>query len=86
MPKQPITDPSIPDEYGRIRVRDLDTGHERTIHAAEYGHGNYLALDEPASDICGDPVPQKLAVTPESLSGPTNRGQQADSQKENDDA
>jgi hypothetical protein len=74
-----------PDEYGRLRVRDDDTGHERTIHAAELGHGNYTVLSEPASDICGDAVPTKLA-TPKSLSGSTNRGQQADSKKENDDA
>lgn len=80
MSKQPT-----PDEYGRLRVRDADTGHERTIHAAEFGHGNYTALSEPASDVSGDPIAPKLAA-PKSLSGPTNRGQQADSKKENDDA
>jgi hypothetical protein len=73
------------DEYGRLRVRDDDTGHERSIPVGELGHGNYTVLDEPASDVSGDPVPSKLA-TPKSLSGQTNRGQQADSKKENDDA
>ena len=78
MPKQPIE----PDEYGRLRVRDIDTGHERTIHAAELAHGNYTPLPEPASHpLTGDPLPANL----KSLSGPTNRGQQADSKKENSD-
>lgn len=78
MPKQPT-----PDEYGRLRVLDVDTGHERTIHTAEFGHGNYEVLDEAASDICGDPLPTLLG-THKSLSGPT-RGQQAVSKKENTD-
>lgn len=83
----PTTDEQgpVPDDYGRFRVKDLDTGHERTVHAAELGHGNYEVLDEPASDLAGDPVPVKLA-THESLSGPTTSGQSADSKKENTDA
>ncbi|MGH3996678.1 MAG: hypothetical protein ACRDTJ_04365 [Pseudonocardiaceae bacterium] len=83
MPKQPIGQP-VPDEYGRLRVRDLDTGHERTIPVAEFPHGNYLALDEPASHpFTSDPLPVKLH---ESLSSQPNRGLVADSKKENTDA
>lgn len=77
MPK--TTGQPEPDEFGRLRVRDVDTGHERTIHAAEFGHGRYIVLDTPASDVCGDPVPPVLKF----LSEPTNRGRQADSKKEN---
>lgn len=52
-----------PDEYGRYRVRDLDTGHERTINAVELPHGNYEVLKDPASDpATGVPVPEKLAA------------------------
>jgi hypothetical protein len=81
MPKKPTAD-----EYGRFRVRDLDTGHERSVHEGELGHGNYEVLAEPASNLSGDPLPVKLASS-KSLSGQSiNRGQQADSKKENDDA
>lgn len=79
MPKQPT-----PDEFGRLRVRDDDTGHERSIDAATFSRGNYTVTSGPASTVTGDPVPPKLATKP--LSGSTNRGQQADSKKENDDA
>ena len=81
-----------PDEFGRLRVRDEDTGHERSIPAAELPHGNYAVLDEPASDpVTSDPVPPKLPpehAPPKSLSRSTtpNSGQQAGSVKENDDA
>lgn len=74
-----------PDEFGRLRVRDVDTGHERTIHADELPHGNYQVLAGPASDLSGDPLPVKFA-SHKSLSSPTTRGQQADSKKENDHA
>lgn len=50
-----------PDEFGRLRVRDRDTGHERTIHAGELPHGNYTVLDRRASDRSGDPLPPKHA-------------------------
>lgn len=83
MPKQPIPDQPLADEYGRLRVRDKDTGHERSIHEAEFGHGNYVVLDQPASHpLTGEPLPPKHH---EFLSGPTTRGQQADSKKENTD-
>ena len=82
MPKQPLPDLTAPDEYGRLRVRDVDTGHERTIHATELPHGNYVPLDEPASHpLTGDALPP----VHKSLSGQTQRGQQAETQKENTD-
>lgn len=67
-----------PDEYGRYRVTDKDTGHKRTIHAAELPHGNYTVLKADASDpLTGDPLPPEFnAVKP--LSSATNSGQQAD--------
>ena len=53
---------ATPDEFGRLRVRDRDTGHERTIHAAELPHGNYTVLNQRASDRSGDPLPPKHAT------------------------
>ncbi|HEY9354187.1 MAG TPA: hypothetical protein VIP28_13085 [Nocardioides sp.] len=53
---------ATPDEFGRLRVRDRDTGHERTIHAGELPHGNYTVLDRRASDRSGDPLPPKHAT------------------------
>lgn len=53
-----------PDEFGRIRVRDLDTGHERSVHAAEFAHGNYELLDGDASDALGNAVEPVLATKP----------------------
>lgn len=50
-----------PDEYGRLRVVDQDTGHERSIHEAEFAHGNYEIADSPASTDGGDVVPPVLA-------------------------
>jgi hypothetical protein len=82
MPKQPISDPTAPDEYGRLRVRDVDTGHERSIHATELPHGNYVLLDEPASHpLTGEALPP----VHKSLSGPTTPAKQADTEKENTD-
>lgn len=69
-----------PDDYGRLRVRDKDTGHERTVHAEELPHGNYLVLAEPASDLNGDALPPKVATQESPVEPPTN-GQSAD--KEN---
>jgi hypothetical protein len=68
-----------PDEFGRLRVHDRDTGTTRTIHAAELPHGNYAVLSEPASDVSGNPFPP----VHESPVEPTNSGQQADPKKEN---
>lgn len=78
MPKQPT-----PDEYGRLRVLDVDTGHEQTIHASALPHGNYEVLSKLASH------PQSGEALPpvhKSLSGPTTAAKQADSKKETDDA
>ena len=50
-----------PDEFGRLRVKDRDTGHERTITASELPHGNYTVLKQRASDRSGDPLPPKHA-------------------------
>lgn len=53
--------PATPDEFGRLRVRDRDTGHERTIQAAELPHGRYTVLNQRATDRSGDPLPPKHA-------------------------
>ena len=76
-----------PDEFGRLRVRDEDTGHELSIPAAEFPHGNYAVLKESASDINGDAIPPKHA-SPKSLSRSStpNSGQQAGTVKEIDHA
>lgn len=82
MPKTPET--VGPDAYGRVRVRDLDTGHERTVPAVEVGHGRYLVLNEPASNpLTGDALPgvHKSPVEPT-----TTSGQQAEPKKEIDHA
>lgn len=71
-----------PDEYGRYRVRDEDTGHELTIHAAALPHGKFTVLDELATDpFTGEPVPAIHKPTVET----TTSGQQAEN-KENLDA
>ncbi|GAB2970286.1 hypothetical protein [Nocardioides montaniterrae] len=70
-----------PDEFGRYRVRDEDTGHELSVHAAALPHGNYTVLDELASDpVTSDPLPVKHH---ESLSSHPASGQLADPEKEN---
>lgn len=54
-----------PDEFGRLRVTDEDTGHERSIQASELPHGNYQVLtgkEHPASDpLTGEALPPVLA-------------------------
>lgn len=81
MPKTPE-----PDDFGHLRVRDEDTGHELTVPSAVVAHGRFTVLDEPASNLGGDPLPVKHA-TPKSLSRSVepnpNSGQQADPAKEN---
>jgi hypothetical protein len=68
-----------PDEYGRIRVVDQETGHERSVHEAEYAHGKYKVADNnPATDLSGDPVPPVHG----SLSSKSTSGQSADTKKE----
>ncbi len=73
-----------PDQFGRLRVRDEDTGHELSIPASGLPHGNYAALDEPASNSGGDELPAKHATKPLSRSNTPTSGQQADTAKEHD--
>ncbi|UUW88401.1 hypothetical protein [Pimelobacter simplex] len=74
-----------PDEHGRHRVRDLDTGHELTIHAAALPHGRYQVLDQLASDeLSGQPLPPVHAGTPESPVEPTTSGQEAENKEKLD--
>lgn len=46
-----------PDEFGRYRVLDKDTGAKRSVVASQLPHGNHEVLDEPASDLGGDALP-----------------------------
>lgn len=80
MPKSPSAEP---DEYGRLRVRDKDTGHVRSIHAEELPHGNYEVLSDPASDLNGDPMPVEYGTPRVPAVEPTENGQSADPKKEN---
>lgn len=66
MPETPT-----PDEFGRLRVTDKDTGHKRSIQATQLAHGNYTVLKADAS------LPSGEAVPPEFKSG-----QQAGTDKE----
>lgn len=60
-----------PDEFGRFRVTDKDTGVKRSIHAAELPHGNYTVLKQDASTADGEALP------PEFPEADTNSGQSA---------
>lgn len=85
MPKvTPAPEPEVvpePDEFGRYRVTDKDTGHVRSIHAAELPHGNYAVLEQPASDpLTG------LALAAEFSTVESTSGQEADTKKEKSDA
>lgn len=53
-----------PDEFGRYRVLDLDTGHKRSIAVSQLPHGNHKIVDEPASDVAGDPYPVEYGAGP----------------------
>lgn len=67
-----------PDEFGRHRVTDKDTGTKRSVFASELPHGNYTVLKQPASDpISGDALPPEFNPVE-----PTASGQQADTKKE----
>lgn len=72
---------SGPDQFGRVRVRDDDTGHVLSIHVSGLPHGNYTVLSEPASTPGGDELPpvHKSPVEPTPTSG-----QQAETMKEKD--
>ncbi len=53
-----MSDDVTPDEFGRYRVTDKDTGHKRSIAASELPHGNYTVLKQPASDpLTGEALP-----------------------------
>jgi hypothetical protein len=43
-----------PDEFGRYRVIDADTGHEYST--SNYIRGAHKIADGPASDVSGNPV------------------------------
>lgn len=74
-----------PDEFGRYRVLDKDTGTKRSILAPELPHGNYDVLQDAASDpVTGAVVPPEFS-THKSLSSHTNSGQSADIKKEKAD-
>lgn len=72
-----MSDDVTPDEFGRYRVTDKDTGHKRSIAASELPHGNYAVLKQPASDpLTGEALPPEHgAVKPTS-------GQTAETPKE----
>lgn len=61
-----------PDEFGRLRVTDKDTGHTRSIVASDLPHGNYTVLEQPASLPNGDAVPTVYG-SPEVVKGYTDR-------------
>lgn len=58
-PAEPAVQEFAPeaDQFGRYRVRDLDTGHVLTVGAAGLAHGRFEVLDEAASDVSGDALP-----------------------------
>lgn len=72
-----------PDEFGRYRVTDKDTGHRLSIPASALPHGNFTVLKQPASAPSGDPLPPEHGVL-ESLSSTTTSGQSAEPKKEKD--
>lgn len=50
-----------PDEFGRLRVTDKDTGHRRSIGVSELPHGNYTVLKQDASDpTTGEALPPEF--------------------------
>ena len=77
----PETTPD-PDEFGRYRVTDKDTGHRRSVFASQLTHGNYTVLKQDASDpATGEALPpEHEAIKP--LSSATTSGQSADPKKE----
>jgi hypothetical protein len=73
-----------PDEFGRLRVTDKDTGHQRSIKASQLPHGNFTVLKQAASDpLTGDALPPKHnAVKPTSAPTASTSGESAASPKE----
>lgn len=71
-----------PDEFGRFRVLDKDTGAKRSVVASQLPHGNYTVLKDAASDVAGDALPVEYPTASKSLSSHTTSGQSADTEKE----
>ena len=66
----------------RVRVKDKDTGYDRTISEQEVPHGNYQVLKQDAVDpLTGDDVPADLH-----LEDATTTGQSAATTKEKGNA
>lgn len=62
-----------PDEFGRYRVTDKDTGHKLSIPASALPHGNFTVLKQDASDVAGDALPPEFnAVEPTGQSATAN--------------
>ncbi|QSR25522.1 hypothetical protein CFH99_07780 [Nocardioides aromaticivorans] len=73
---------ATPDEFGRLRVRDEDTGHELSINAPSLPHGNYTVLDERASDpISGEALPAVHGTPKSPVETTTNSGRQAENKE-----
>lgn len=67
------------DEFGRFRVQ-LDTGAKVSISRDPLP--SETVLNEPASDLGGDPLPIEYGKPSKSLSSTTPSGQSADTEKE----
>jgi hypothetical protein len=66
----------------RIRVKDKDTGHERTIAEHMLPHGNYQVLKRDAVDpATGEDLPPVYSTDSPS-SGESTAGQKATEKKE----
>jgi hypothetical protein len=68
-----------PDEFGRYRVTDHDTGHRITVTGTQVLHGNFTVLKQPASDATGEPLPPEFNAVQSSAS---TTGQSAATKKE----
>lgn len=62
-----------------LRVRDNETGHEFSVVESAFDADSTTVIDEPATDVNGDPLP---AVEKSTRSGGKS-GQKAASDKEN---
>lgn len=70
-----------PDEFGRIRARDKDTGHVRSVSELEFAvGGNYEVADGDASSPNGLPVPADTSKPLSSKATP-NSGQKAENKE-----
>lgn len=80
MPKTPQ-----PDEQGRLRVLDKDTGHQLSINAPSLPHGNYEVLEEAASDpISGEALPPVHGAAKKTPVETTTNGRQAENKEKHD--